>query len=40
MQINLTFRNIEPATSLREYAEGKVARVKKYVEEPIEAHVC
>jgi putative sigma-54 modulation protein len=39
MQINLTFRNIEPATSLREYAEGKVARVKKYVEEPIEAHV-
>ena len=39
MQINLTFRNIEPAASLREYAEGKVARVKKYVEEPVEAHV-
>lgn len=39
MQINLTFRNIEPAASLREYAEGKVSRVKKYVEEPIEAHV-
>lgn len=39
MQINLTFRNIEPTASLREYAEGKVSRVKKYVEEPIEAHV-
>jgi putative sigma-54 modulation protein len=39
MQINLTFRNIEPAMSLREYAEGKIARVKKYIEEPIEAHV-
>jgi putative sigma-54 modulation protein len=30
---------MEPAMSLREYAEGKIARVKKYVEEPIEAHV-
>jgi putative sigma-54 modulation protein len=39
MQINLTFRNIEPAASLREYAEAKIARVKKYVEEPVEAHV-
>jgi putative sigma-54 modulation protein len=39
MQINLTFRNIEPAATLREYAEGKISRVKKYIDEPIEAHV-
>ncbi|HAA05247.1 MAG TPA: ribosome-associated translation inhibitor RaiA [Syntrophobacteraceae bacterium] len=39
MQINLTFRNVEPAVSLREYTEAKIARVKKYVEEPVEAHV-
>jgi putative sigma-54 modulation protein len=39
MQINVTFRHIEPSLPLREYAEGKISRVKKYLEEPIEAHV-
>jgi putative sigma-54 modulation protein len=39
MQINVTFRHIEPSLPLRAYAEGKISRVKKYLEEPIEAHV-
>ncbi len=39
MQINVTFRHIEPSVSLREYAEEKLSRIKKYLKEPIEAHV-
>jgi putative sigma-54 modulation protein len=39
MQIAVTFRNIEPSLPLREYAEDKISRIKKYLEEPIEAHV-
>jgi len=39
MQINVTFRQIEPSAALRAYAEEKISRIKKYLEEPIEAHV-
>lgn len=39
MQINVTFRHIEPSLPLREYAQEKISRVKKYIEEPIEAHI-
>jgi putative sigma-54 modulation protein len=39
MQINVTFRHIEPSLALRNYAEDKISRIKKYLEEPIEAHV-
>jgi putative sigma-54 modulation protein len=39
MHINVTFRHIEPSLPLREYAEGKISRIKKYLEEPVEAHV-
>jgi putative sigma-54 modulation protein len=39
MQINVTFRHIEASIPLKEYAEEKISRVKKYLEEPIEAHV-
>ncbi len=39
MQISVTFRHIEPSPALREYAEEKVSRIKKYLEEPIDAHV-
>jgi len=39
MQINVTFRHIEASLPLREYAEEKISRIKKYLEEPIEAHV-
>lgn len=39
MQINVTFRHIEPSDPLRSYAEEKISRVKKYLDEPVEAHV-
>lgn len=39
MQINVTFRHIEPSVPLKDYAQDKISRVKKYLEEPIEAHV-
>jgi putative sigma-54 modulation protein len=39
MQINLAFRNLEPSSTLREYVEGKISRIKKYIDEPIEAHI-
>ena len=39
MQIQVTFRHIEPSPALKEYAEEKVSRIKKYLDEPVEAHV-
>ena len=39
MQINVTFRHIEPSPPLRDYTEEKISRIKKYLKEPIEAHV-
>lgn len=39
MQINVTFRHIEPSLPLKAYAEEKISRVKKYLGEPVEAHV-
>ena len=39
MQVNVTFRHIDPSMPLKEYAEEKLSRVKKYLEEPIEVHV-
>jgi putative sigma-54 modulation protein len=39
MQINVTFRHTESSPALREYAEEKISRIKKYLEEPIDAHV-
>ena len=39
MQIKLSFRHIEPSDPLKLYVEDKLTRVKKYLEEPIEAHV-
>jgi len=39
MQINVTFRHTEPSPALKEYAEEKISRIKKYLEEPVEAHV-
>jgi len=39
MQINVSFRHIEPSDPLKLYAEDKLSRVKKFLEEPIEAHV-
>lgn len=37
MQIAVTFRHMDSSDPVREYIEEKLARVKKYIEEPIEA---
>lgn len=39
MHINISFRHIEPSDALKLYVEEKLSRLKKYLEEPIEAHV-
>src|SRR5712692_3842963 len=39
MQISVTFRHVEPTPALRAYAEEKLARVKKYLRRPVDAHV-
>jgi putative sigma-54 modulation protein len=39
MQVSVTFRKIDASDTLRNYAEEKLNRIKKYVEDPIEAHV-
>jgi len=39
MDITVTFRRMEPAESLRAYAEEKVGKIKKYLDFPAEAHV-
>jgi putative sigma-54 modulation protein len=37
MQIAVTFRHMEASDALRTYLEEKIARVKKYIDEPIDA---
>ena len=39
MQITTTFRHMEPSDALKSYAEEKLDRVKKYIDEPIVAQV-
>lgn len=39
MQINMTFRHLEATPGLKDYIEGKLQKAKKYLHEPIEAHV-
>lgn len=39
MQVMVTFRHVEPTEGLRQYAEEKVQRVRKFLRRPIEAHV-
>ena len=39
MQINITFRHTEPVESLKAYIAEKLQKVKKYLQEPVEAHV-
>jgi len=39
MMITVTFRRMEPAESLRAYAEEKLTKLKKYLDSPLEAHV-
>jgi len=39
MQIAVTFRHMEASNPIRDYAEEKVSRVTKYIDEPIDAQV-
>lgn len=39
MEINVTFRHTEPVESLKAYAEEKVAKIRKYLDFPLEAHI-
>jgi putative sigma-54 modulation protein len=39
MQVSVTFRKVEASEPLRNYAMEKLHRIKRYVEDPIEAHV-
>lgn len=39
MQITTTFRHMEPSDALKTYAEEKLERVKKYIDEPIVVQV-
>ncbi|MBN2061428.1 MAG: ribosome-associated translation inhibitor RaiA [Deltaproteobacteria bacterium] len=39
MEINVTFRHMEPSESLKKYAEDKISKINKYLDFPIEAHI-
>ena len=39
MQIAVTFRHMEPSDALKSYAEEKLERVKKYIDEPVVVQV-
>src|SRR5512144_967613 len=39
MQITTTFRHLEPSDALKSYADEKLERVKKYIDEPVVAQV-
>ena len=39
MQINITFRHMESANPLKNYIDERLQKVKKYLHEPVEAHV-
>ncbi|NLH50306.1 MAG: ribosome-associated translation inhibitor RaiA [Myxococcales bacterium] len=39
MRISVTFRHMEPTEAIKEYAERKLAKVKRYLDEPIEANI-
>ena len=39
MQITTTFRHMEPSDALKKYAEEKLERVRKYIDEPVVAQV-
>jgi putative sigma-54 modulation protein len=39
MQINVTFRHMEPSDRVKAYAEEKIGRIKRYLTEPIEVNI-
>lgn len=39
MQLQVTFRHVEPSDALKEYAEEKIGKIQKFLDHPIEASV-
>ncbi|MCE5281255.1 MAG: ribosome-associated translation inhibitor RaiA [Deltaproteobacteria bacterium] len=39
MKISLTFRNVEGETWQKEYVEERLGKLKKYIDNPVDAHV-
>ena len=39
MDITVSFRHMEPTESLKKYAEEKISKIKKYLDNPAKAHV-
>lgn len=39
MQISFTFRHMDPNDGIREYAKQKLMRMRRYLDNPVEAHV-
>ncbi len=39
MQVNITFRHLEPTEALKMHARGKVEHIGRYIDRPSEAHV-
>jgi len=39
MRVSVTFRHMEPTEPIKEYAQEKIERIKKYFPDPITAHV-
>lgn len=39
MRVNVTFRHMEASEPVRSYVEEKLPKVKKYIDEPVEAQV-
>ena len=39
MDITVTFRHTDPIESLKDYAEEKVSKIKKFLDVPLDAHV-
>ncbi|MBF0492311.1 MAG: ribosome-associated translation inhibitor RaiA [Deltaproteobacteria bacterium] len=39
MQIHVTFRHLETSEALRDHADKKMEKFKKYLHEPIEVHL-
>jgi putative sigma-54 modulation protein len=38
MQVNITFRHLEPTEALKDHVKDKVAHIQRYIDRPTEAH--
>ncbi len=38
MQVNITFRHLEPTEALKDHVKAKVAHIQRYIDRPSEAH--